>query len=583
MIALKVGDLTAQLGTSPELRDVRLGGQPTLDRVSLTVRDPLWVTITGSRAKRTVETSDDHVYVRDQWSYPVQGSSLDAVWEVRLDHDRLDVRAEVTAQGSVGVNRASLCLLHPLESVGTRVRLRHPNGTDLSSFATEVNPHRVFEEVTGMTFALPDGRRVDLDFGGDLFETEDHRNWSDAGWKTYSPPLDHRSPRMLNAGEQIVTTMIATITGPSNFQALGTRRPHDSITIGPGRVGRLPRLGWGAGVAVSPAAKRLVDAHGFLFAEIVDGDSAADRLRCVDDQAKDCAVPLRLILVAPLNSLPAWGTRIRAATNVASVCLADPVTHAASDALNAALRMQLTGSGIAVAGGSRGYLAEFGRAADCDAGADIVQVSVSAEVHHSDPELVMDTTRAHPSITAAVRRRAGSRPVLIMPVSLAQRMTMHERASTDYAPWSSRFPHDPRAGRQYGAAWLLAATARLADADEIGFFSLAPGAGLIDDTGQITPAGVLSARLAAIAGAALVDCQPSDCRRAAALAVEHEGSVTAWVANLCATPAVVELRANSRSQMLDLAPYEVRALDLAVDQTAPQPPAPPSGRGTMPI
>ena len=183
MIALKVGDLTARLGTSPELRDVRLGGQPTLNRVSLTVRDPLWVTITGSRAKRTVETSDDHVYVRDQWSYPVQGSSLDAVWEVRLDHDRLDVRAEVTAQGSVGVNRASLCLLHPLESVGTGSGFDTRTGPTCPSFATEVNPHRVFEEVTGMTFALPDGRRVDLDFGGDLFETEDHRNWSDAGWR----------------------------------------------------------------------------------------------------------------------------------------------------------------------------------------------------------------------------------------------------------------------------------------------------------------------------------------------------------------------------------------------------------------
>ena len=34
-----------------------------------------------------------------------------------------------------------------------------------------------------------DGATVDIVFGGEIFEMEDQRNWSDASYKTYCVPL----------------------------------------------------------------------------------------------------------------------------------------------------------------------------------------------------------------------------------------------------------------------------------------------------------------------------------------------------------------------------------------------------------
>ena len=47
--------------------------------------------------------------------------------------------------------------------------------------------HALFAAFDQLEVAL-DGGTVVFDFEGDLWETEDHRNWTDANFKTYSTP-----------------------------------------------------------------------------------------------------------------------------------------------------------------------------------------------------------------------------------------------------------------------------------------------------------------------------------------------------------------------------------------------------------
>jgi len=42
--------------------------------------------------------------------------------------------------------------------------------------------------------------RWTISFEGDVFETEDQRNWTDASFKTYCPPLRLPYPRPFEAG-----------------------------------------------------------------------------------------------------------------------------------------------------------------------------------------------------------------------------------------------------------------------------------------------------------------------------------------------------------------------------------------------
>ena len=92
---------------------------------------------------------------------------------------------------------------------------------------------------------LPAGGRLLLELEGDLWETEDHRNWTDANFKTYSTPIALGRPAPLEAGQErrqrLVITPVDVPAGRATKArpALGRRadrhpRPRDRPRPGPG-------------------------------------------------------------------------------------------------------------------------------------------------------------------------------------------------------------------------------------------------------------------------------------------------------------------------------------------------------------
>ena len=67
--------------------------------------------------------------------------------------------------------------------------------------------------------APTEGLTVETRFEGDVFEMEDHRNWSDASFKTYSRPIGLPYPYKLTPGEPVIQSVTVTVTGLS--RALG--------------------------------------------------------------------------------------------------------------------------------------------------------------------------------------------------------------------------------------------------------------------------------------------------------------------------------------------------------------------------
>ena len=52
-----------------------------------------------------------------------------------------------------------------------------------------------------------------LDFEGDVFETEDQRNWTDASYKTYSTPLSITYPVTIEKGTRIYQRVSLSVDG----------------------------------------------------------------------------------------------------------------------------------------------------------------------------------------------------------------------------------------------------------------------------------------------------------------------------------------------------------------------------------
>ena len=108
-------------------------------------------------------------------------------------------------------NRIGFCVLHPWRELGgAGYRGETPQGPVTGEFPRLVAPQRfengvyvpLFNSVSRLEIALAGGGEVTLAFDGDLFETEDQRNWTDSSFKTYCTPLALGFPHQLAAGER---------------------------------------------------------------------------------------------------------------------------------------------------------------------------------------------------------------------------------------------------------------------------------------------------------------------------------------------------------------------------------------------
>jgi hypothetical protein len=139
-------------------------------------------------------------------------------------------------------NRIGLCVLHPLRGVrGAECFVTHPDGTTTAGrFPDLIAPHQPFRNVRAMRYWVGGGPEVEVTFAGEVFETEDHRNWIDGSYKTYGTPLELPFPVELPAGatvEQSVTIRVSALPDRGDNGLSSMVRLRRS----PG--GRLPRIG----------------------------------------------------------------------------------------------------------------------------------------------------------------------------------------------------------------------------------------------------------------------------------------------------------------------------------------------------
>ena len=558
---LQAGDLEAILTDGPELRDIRFLGVIILDGIALTVRAPDWGTVHGHQLSRNITATDLGVRVADRWRFDVSPGTLACNLDIQLEPRAASVALRTEVESTTEVNRAGLVLLHPLELLGRRVTLLSPWGQQEDHFPARVSPHQPFRDLRGMVYSPADGLAVSLDFGDVLYETEDHRNWCDAGWKSYTPPLAQPVPLRQKAGESREQRVRIAV---SSDRPSGRPRPArlPRVRISPEMSGVLPAVGWGAGPLPSSVLRSLRGGPSFLSVEVLANAVGRQRLRQALAEAEPRQLPLRVTVAASEGQAALVVEELRRfASQISHVCFVDPVTHVSNEAVVQIAAAAFAGTSVAVGAGTRGYLAELGRSASGFRYAQFAQLSISAEVHHDDDERIIDTTRAMPSVVDSARAVAGGLPLAVSPLTLAQRLSVHGPADDAYAPWDPAVQPDRRSGEGLGEAWCLASVAGLIGADALAYFSVAPGHGLLDAAANPTPVASLLSELARHQGRPVLRCDISDPRVVSALAVRHGDAVTLYLANLTAKQVEVMVESFSTHRPVHLQPYQVRRLD----------------------
>lgn len=205
---LRVGDLSAELiGT--DLWGVTWRGREVLHRLFARARDDAWGT---PRAVCTSTRWSQGEGIAIEQHSDASASGLPVRWTTRYELSDSGLVADLTATAlaRARVNRLGWCLLHPLSHVGGAVDVSLAGRERRFRFPSLLEPQPLASDGPRPAWGPFDELRVSVgdvallaEFEGDLFETEDQRNWTDASFKTYSTPLALPRPHVLEEGQRL--------------------------------------------------------------------------------------------------------------------------------------------------------------------------------------------------------------------------------------------------------------------------------------------------------------------------------------------------------------------------------------------
>lgn len=529
-----------ELGPGPQIKNLRRGSCVVADAIYLTVRDPQWNTIEGSLVESAGSGANPDLRLQQRWRFEVGGGLLDVQWELVVAGNTVTARFSAACDVELAFNRLGLCVLHPLELCGTRVDV--DGHAPYGGFPGDISPIPVFSGFTNLTYTTG-GLTVRLDCHGERFETEDHRNWSDAGWKSYSPPLAEPAPFLVAPGDHRQGELTLTASGHC-----GSGPGACLVEVGRGSDALLPALGCLAGPEAPPAWAQ------FTLVELVAGRVGRSRLDAAAASARAAGKPLDATLSVDEVEAREWSTSL-AGSGVRRALLVARDTHCSTATLVKA------GAGeLAVGAGTRGYFAELHRHPGGYPTGQFLQFSVASEVHHTEIERVLDTVRALPVLTEQGLRLAAGRALRIGPVTLAQRFSVHAAADDEYAPWSAEFPPERRSSSPFVGVWALGVVAGAVGAAEVVLQAFAPP--------RDAAVGRLLGQIGSRAGSRVVEVRVSDPRTAVALAVADQAQIALWVGNLRSQASEVHLLHCGGEHSITLEPYEVRRLALDATGTS---------------
>ena len=493
LIELVAGPTTA-LFTGGDLRTIRIAGCETINRIYFALRDHNWRTVPGRVSELRVDQGEDRFLIT--YCSEHRDREVHFIWEATMTGESdgtIRFAFEGETLSTFRRNRIGLCVHHPISAAGDMVIVTHPDGsTTAGAFPTIISPHQPFREIAGIRHFLSNGSVAEIRFDGDIFETEDQRNWTDASFKTYSTPLRLPFPVEVRAGDRLRQSVTVSPLPASEFSSSagrktdarrsGARRANsarqaDAVTLGSPARRMLVPLGlswsWDAKEPTEDEYARLAVLRlSHLYLELVLGDE-----RCVEDlvAAAECGrrigAPIAVALRMETDARPGLDRLSRALKHarpqVASwTALSEgrPTTSAKHLSI---VRELLSREGYCepLGGGTRAFFAELNRNHPPIDLLDFVTYTVNPQIHADDELSIVETLGGQRATVESALLISRGKPVHVGPVTL--KMQWNPNATVlPQAPAPGELPHevDPRQRLPFAAAWTLGSVKTLSEA-----------------------------------------------------------------------------------------------------------------------
>jgi hypothetical protein len=505
-----------------ELADLRYGDHRLLRAIRPVVRNHNWLTLTPEVTSAHVLENPESLELRLAVRWGGLGAAYDGDLRVAFDAAQLRVEFVGRASEEFRSNRVGLVVLHHPDDAGKPAQVTSPDGTVVEgSFPEHISPHQPFMDIASFSWERS-GHRCQLDFEGDVFETEDQRNWTDASFKTYSTPLSKPFPMLHAPGEEVRQSV--TLTARPVVRVL------DAV------VGEVPLLGTSAGTRFADEGP-LPESLGPLLVEVaLEADPAGAATISAADAASLAEATGTTLDVRIAASTPEEARKIVGALpldRVERLGVFDSANHVTKPELWEALSAEAAAQGFdgTLVAGARAHFTELNRnRGSVPDDADAVVYSVTPQMHAVEPEAIVETLPIQALTARDALQIGGGRPLHIGPITLTRR---YNAVSTE-PPTSPEVPApDARQNEPFGAAWLLGSVASLTMP---GVASLSYGT--LEDLEA--PAGQLLAQLAALRGHEVLRTNGAG-TTTVVYPVRTADGIVCWAANLAPWPTAIDV------------------------------------------
>ena len=593
-VVLRAGALSVSLHEGT-LRHVNIGDEKALAQVSVAVRDSNWGTIPGVLEELAIDTRADGFTVTFRSVH--ETSDVDFTWAGRIEgcDDTITYTMDGLAHADFLANRIGFCLVHPLSLAGAFVSVTSPEGAvEQAQFPVEIaaTTTPTLPEMSGMSYDVGANGRLEIVFTGDIFETEDQRNWSDASFKTFCTPLRLPYPRPFRAGERVSQSV--TLTGRGAAAKYPPKRERrQPIVVHADQLPPLPVVGFGMHTQGGPLdageqglVRRLKPEHIRSLVDLAQTEWRGE-LDAACAQAVALGVPVDLDIISHDDAdLAALVEHLRwTGKAVRTLYLFNSGTWSTSAALVRSARELLSqvDHQPALGGGSIANFAEFNRAVLPVSLLDVLSVAINPQVHAFDEESIMGTLQAQSQILVSARLRSGTCRLSVGPVTLLP--AFNPVATTaESAPTEGDLPKsvDIRQASQFAAAWTVGSVVALAAADSITFHETAGWRGTFARAGTVLTSAAFPAAPGtvfplhkALEQVAQLRGQPryvieNDDPTLAVIAVGEGRGGDILIANLTPQPRMVKVMASDLTLDVTLPAYgtELRRLPAKLNGTS---------------
>ena len=440
------------------LRYLCSGNAELLRMIYFAVRDKDWNTIPSEIVNESIKIdtnsftiSYDRIFnegdIRMRWQVLIEGRENSGIF----------FEARGKALHRFLKNRAGLCILHPVkENAGRPVIITHTDGgMEEQVFPVHISPHQPFKDISAMQwFPLP-GSVANLHFAGDIFETEDQRNWTDHSFKTYCTPLDLPFPAMMEEGDEVFQSCSFSFSADRIVPAIAP--PDNEVTYDDDDLVPIPPVGLGrSAVRTENYLEVLKDLSRIGFSHYrvdirlaeVDWQKTLQEVllesRCLD-------APLEIALFLNGGKTEEFEKFLDAEiaeSDLSSIILLQDnvacINQHSVDAILPLIRQRFPG--ILIGCGTDGHFAALNRSDIGTGDFDFVSYSMHPQAHAFDHATLIENTEGQGETVLSARHRFATRVHV-------SRVMLHERDKID-----------PRQQKQFGAVWTMASLKYLVEA-----------------------------------------------------------------------------------------------------------------------